>query len=324
MNSLSVAQKWLTKILACSVASVLSTAAFATTYVVDVDGVGCFTFANTHTDIAVALGVARNDASAGPHTIYICDGAYSEAGSLNINNDNLIGLTMEGESESGVVITGAAADIFNVQRDSVTFRTFSTSAGRYAFETSATGTNFTLDRITIDATTNDALRLNASNVTLATVTITNVGTTTAHDAIMANATVDGTFTATNLTITNAGGYCARLRGGEPDALVSFTTTVFTNCGTQGFRSEAATDALTIDDITINGTGNNHCMFIQGGDVAANGNVSITNATLNDCGNGGTDSGLFLNVNNGAGGAIVDVSDITVNNSTGRGIYVNNQ
>jgi hypothetical protein len=306
----------------------LSMTAQATIYVVDINGIGnpngCFSLDSTHNDISVALAAARIDATLGPHTIYICDGAYSEAGSLNITNDNLIGLTVQGESLTNVVITGAAgADMFNVHRDGVTFTNFTTNSGRFAFETNATGTDITLDTVIINNTANDSVRLNANTVTLTDVTINNTGTTANHDGILANATVDGAFTATRLTINNSGGYCARLRGGEPDTLVTFTETVLTNCGRIGLRTEAAADKLTIDDITVNGTGDNHCLQVLGGDLASNGNVRITNATLNDCGDAGNDAGLFLNVTGGDTGAMVDVSDITVNDSAGRGIYVNN-
>jgi hypothetical protein len=321
-----IAKKSAPLLLVALAVGLVSTSVKATSYTVDDAGaigaggctIGIFR-ANTHIDLSNAVTAARNDASVGPHTIYVCNGAYSETGAMAINNNNMIGLTVEGESLAGAVITGAAADIFDVQRDGITFRNITTNAGRYAFETNTAGTNFTLDNVTINNTTNDALRLNASNVVLTDVTINTAG----NDGIQANATVDGTFTATDLTISDTGGYCARLRGGEPDTLVSLTTTRFTNCGSMGLRTEAAADELTIDDIQVNGTGNNHCVFIQGGDNAANGNVIVTNAVLTDCGNGGTDSGLFITVTNGAGGAMVDVSDITVINSQGRGVYINN-
>jgi len=264
-------------------------------------------------DLSDAIAAAAVDAST-PHTIRVCAGTYNEAATMFIDSADLVGLTIVGalqgaETNLDVNIVGTTADIFNVRVDGVTFRDFETTAGRFAFVNTTTGTNLTLESITINDTTNDSIRLNAIGVVLTNVTINNAGNgvRAMADGIQANAS-SGDFTVTNLSVNTTRNYCVRMRGSGPNI---FNTINLSDCLTYGLVIEPNGDDITIDDFTVDTTGTRDCILLQGDDI------TLSNVLLDNCGR----RGLYVSIN--GGGTLLNVSDVTVNNAATVGIDLRN-
>jgi len=65
------------------------------------------TWATAKQKIGSAITLATDDEN-GPHTINVCDGFYSQA--LSLNNANLVGITLQGESWDGTIAYSEAAN----------------------------------------------------------------------------------------------------------------------------------------------------------------------------------------------------------------------
>jgi hypothetical protein len=306
---------------------------YGAVYVVDVDAGGCFSLGKTHSTVSAAVTAAA--ATVPPlltgHTIYICEGTYSESSSIGISGPNLDSLTIWGEDIIGTVVTtdanSIAFNIFDVSSERVEFKQLTTNYGLVAIETSVTGERVVLSNVIIEDTGDDGLRFDSNFVTLTDVTVNSPG----GDGVEFTKKSDRTIFSTGLTVTHSPsslGNCVFIAGGAVtnssgiNRKITFINTTLNACKLIGLRANKQADWLEVDGLEITSTVEDHCVLIQGGDKVTNSNsgVTVQNITVENCGNENKDAGLFINVKDGDIAAKVTVSNITVLNS-GRGVYL---
>ena len=227
----------------------------------------------------VAKTIALDEASG--HTINICAGTYNETSSVDINNDNLIGLTMQGVNASPIdaIIQGNAAattvDVLIVQRAGVNVSNLELQLGDNALRIAGAGDRVTLDNIILDGSDNDCLQLNGDEVSITDMDIDGC----AIRGIEAVVTGSGTINMTGITVSNAlnaGIHLQNITGGTVDDLV------ISGSGIDGLSLNNVdnvafgTSALSVN--TITGSGDNGLEI----DTTSDSNTFLDFDILNTC------------------------------------------
>ena len=244
-----------------------------------------------------------------------------------------------------VDISGGNNDGIRVQEDGTLIQDVNiigNATSNQGIDGDETGTNLQIINTTVTSSQQHGMRIRGS-VTLTNVTITNAGTqgirvegpATLTDATVTTPGTNGivaldSTTVINTIVTDAGGHGMRVedtailtdititntntQGIIVEGSATLTNVAITNAGSIGLELIATADTVSINDISINGTGDD-CISALGDGLMITETVAGNNL-LQNCGL----RGLDLNI---TGGGISTVAGLTLNSSIAEGIFLSN-